>query len=453
MHNPILFAKFVVMNIRSLLVLLSVIIFSGLSANASFDITGSRYLTVTPAKTTGLEMVYVVENLSDASIVCTSTGSVTLYRFGSAGGGYAEEVARSGSSTLTYRPKSGDSGFIVEENGRQTAYWVVDYSLHYPTLTSLTISPESDCDRVIFNPAGSFDRINYYSVNGAPVELDREIKLEFNDLQILENEEQPSSWQQYVRTANLAEVQGTFSVQAPLCDTRFHLSGDRFLEEWGDPVYVSTDSYTTRRVEAVTSATQVGRENDNEQNSSSTGLGGSAPCDITFKAVVTDAAIFHEWQFSNTENFDDVLYRFTEEELTYTFTEFGLTYVRFVCADSSGECEYIGDTYTVQIGESKLLCPNAFSPQNQDGVNDEWKVSYSSLISYDCHIFNRWGKELFSSTNPAEGWDGKVGGKIVPSGVYFYVIKAEGADGIKYNLSGDINIVGSKLRPTSESGE
>ena len=44
--------------------------------------------------------------------------------------------------------------------------------------------------------------------------------------------------------------------------------------------------------------------------------------------------------------------------------------------------------------------------------------------------------------NPALGWDGKKGGKLVPAGVYYYVIKARGADGRDYNLSGDINIIG-----------
>lgn len=46
--------------------------------------------------------------------------------------------------------------------------------------------------------------------------------------------------------------------------------------------------------------------------------------------------------------------------------------------------------------------------------------------------------------DPAQGWDGKYNGKFVPAGVYYYVIKAEGADGVKYDLSGDINIVNYK---------
>jgi gliding motility-associated-like protein len=78
-------------------------------------------------------------------------------------------------------------------------------------------------------------------------------------------------------------------------------------------------------------------------------------------------------------------------------------------------------------------------------VNDEWKVSYQSLISFECHIFNRWGTEICSFTDPSQGWDGRYKGKFVPSGTYFYVIKAEGSDGVKYKKSGDINILKTRV--------
>lgn len=425
-----------------------------LNASASLSIEGSsRHTSVTPPRTSGLESVIVIENTANARLVYTATSAGTTVvwkRFSSMGGGYAEDlggVSVSG-ATSSITPSKDDMGYIIEENGRQTAYWVVNYANHTPTLSAINLGAETECDRAFIEPSGGFDRILYYSINGAPIELDREVRLEYTTLEL---DAENSMWNEVTAEKSFAYIDGIFTVEAPLRDTRFTLVGDRFLNKWGRPVEASTTTFVTHRVSATTSAVQTARDNDNEQKNETSGLGGSAPCEITFRAVPTDATVFREWQFAPDEAFSDILDRFNQDEFTYTFNEYGTTYVRYVCADAEGGCTYESDVYTVMVGESKIECPNAFSPANEDGVNDEWKVSYSSIVSFECHIFSRWGKELFSTRNPAEGWNGKVGGKFVPSGVYFYVIKAEGADGKHYNLSGDINIVGSRLDPNGSS--
>ena len=175
---------------------------------------------------------------------------------------------------------------------------------------------------------------------------------------------------------------------------------------------------------------------------------------ITFSAAVSDAAIFHEWQMSRDPEFSDIYDRYSELVLTHTFDEEGTIYVRFMADNAAGSCAWYSDTYEVSIGASRLLCPNAFSPANEDGVNDIWKVSYTSITSFECNIFNRWGTKMATLTHPSQGWDGKYKGKFVPNGVYFYVIRARGADGKKYNLSGDINIISTRRATggTTEGG-
>ena len=421
------------------------------AAQLSFD-TPVAPMTVTPESSTGLSAIYVVESLENVKVTYNATSSsVTWYKYSNLGGGYAQEISttRQG-NTYSIVSDASDMGYIIDDGTSRKCYWVVNYANHRLTLDALTVSADSDCDRVFLNVTGTAGPITYYTINGQGKELSRELTLSCYDLEF---DSDSHIWQQYERSTTLASAASTVSLTAPLCNTSFTISGDRFLEHWGKSVSIESASYTTKSVSAETTATQDTREVDNEKKYDTSGLGGSAPVEIKFAAYPTDAAVYREWQLSRSQEFDDILDRYNSEEMTYTFRENGTTYVRFVCADASGDCEYTGQAYEVAIGESALDIPNAFSPANQDGVNDVWKVSYRSLISFECHIFNRAGIKIATLTSPDQGWDGKYKGKFVPSGVYFYVIKAVGADGKKYDRGGDINIINSRLSSSSSSGD
>lgn len=410
----------------------------------SVTVDGSRSVFVTAAANTGLASVIVVENAQGAELRYTpaeQSQSVTWQRYSSLGGGYAEEISAdasaAGYSAITLGAE--DMGYIITDGSRQTCVWVVNYASCSYNVQGIEVE-SSDCDRVylhVTNPAGA---IPFYTVNGRREELDRGIELEYSTMTYSESDGI------YVETPvveSLSSLHETVSARVPLCDTRFTLNPDRFATAWGLGEVHTTSNFNTQAVEARTDAVQTPRDADNEQPVEAE-LGGSAPCEVTFSAAVTDAALYRRWEMSVMPDFDDVMYSYDSLDFTYTFTESGTTYVRFVANNAAGSCEFIGDTYMINIGESRLECPNAFSPGTTEGVNDEWKVSYRSIISFDCHIFNRWGTELAHLTDPSQGWDGRYGGKVVGSGVYYYVIKAIGSDGKEYKLSGDINVIGSR---------
>ena len=208
-------------------------------------------------------------------------------------------------------------------------------------------------------------------------------------------------------------------------------------------------------VNAVVTQEQKDADNQKGGSEGSENLGGSAPATINFVGYPTDAADRCEWQMSYTPDFENVEAQYTERELQKIFEEAGTTYWRFVGTNSASGCHSESDIYTVSIGESSLQCPNAFSPGTTEGVNDEWKVSYKSIVKFKCWIFNSWGIQLCEFTDPSQGWDGKYKGKLVSPGVYYYVIEAEGSEGKKYKLKGDINIVGlkSSKHTTDDKGE
>lgn len=411
------------------------------SRAVTFDGTTARALEYTVGASTGLDAVYVLPSTAGVTMTYEAGDAATAvwYRFSNLGGAYAERISSTvDGNKLSARAEQGDMGYIIEDAGRRSCFWVVDYSAHKVELEALTPASEQECDRTALELTGNAAEIPYYGINGRRFVLSRELKLTYNTLDF---DEGNFTYVQKTSTTALDAVTGTIRVESPLCSTSFRLSGDRFTEAWGGEESVESAVFQPLSVAAQTRATQEQDNPDNQQKTEGAELGGSAPCTIAFEAAVTDEAVFREWQISRSPEFGINENTFSDLQFEYTFREQGKTYVRFVANNATGTCEYAGPTYEIFIGESKLDIPNAFSPDASPGVNDEWKVSYRSLVSYECHIFNRWGKELFRSTNPAEGWDGRSGGKFVPSGVYFYVIKARGADGVDYNRAGDINII------------
>ena len=66
--------------------------------------------------------------------------------------------------------------------------------------------------------------------------------------------------------------------------------------------------------------------------------------------------------------------------------------------------------------------PDVFSP-NGDGINDSFNVSIVGHDSFELFIYDRWGNQLFSTTDTEEGWDGTYpNGKEVPQDVYMYKV-------------------------------
>jgi gliding motility-associated-like protein len=73
----------------------------------------------------------------------------------------------------------------------------------------------------------------------------------------------------------------------------------------------------------------------------------------------------------------------------------------------------------------KIWIPNAFTP-NDDGNNDVFKIKARNIREYSISIFDTWGRNVFSSTDIDNSWDGNYEGKPCPEGVYIFVLKARG---------------------------
>lgn len=86
-------------------------------------------------------------------------------------------------------------------------------------------------------------------------------------------------------------------------------------------------------------------------------------------------------------------------------------------------CSY-RDSLTVMFMDCSCYpsVPSAFSP-NGDGVNDQFKINISCFpAQFKMSIFNRYGQQVFETTDVFKGWDGTYQGKILPLGTYYYII-------------------------------
>ena len=196
-----------------------------------------------------------------------------------------------------------------------------------------------------------------------------------------------------------------------------------------------------------------------EGEETGTSYSGSAPLAVHFDSGTQNLGSWtahYEWRFTTEDDTEPYLIRY-EESTDYTFTKAGSHRIALYATFTQGTDtvaytdEYWADAepIVITISESKLEMPNAFSP-NGDGINDIYqaKSGYQSLVEFHAYIFNHWGQKLYEWDDPAGGWDGTYNGKDVKQGVYYVLVKAKGADGRKYNIRRDVNL----LRGYTENG-
>lgn len=93
--------------------------------------------------------------------------------------------------------------------------------------------------------------------------------------------------------------------------------------------------------------------------------------------------------------------------------------------------------------KSTIYIPNAFIPQGA-GPNISFKPQglYEQLATnHTFSIYNRWGEEIFTTTDPKKAWDGRYQSAYVPSGVYVYRVKFELPDGSRYDKRGAVMVI------------
>ena len=112
-------------------------------------------------------------------------------------------------------------------------------------------------------------------------------------------------------------------------------------------------------------------------------------------------------------------------------------YVNQDCWDSTSTTITIDD-------EQIYYIPNTFTP-NGDEKNNTFQPVFTSgydAQNYHFAIYDRWGELIFESNNPAIGWDGTYGNKILMNGTYTWKLQfKEKMTEKEHYLTGHVNLI------------
>lgn len=151
--------------------------------------------------------------------------------------------------------------------------------------------------------------------------------------------------------------------------------------------------------------------------------------------VVANGTVDIAWETIDTASIGDT----TLANVTVTPTAPGVV-MYYVYATGNNGCTN-RDSVIVEVNLADVIgVPNAFSP-NGDGFNDYLKVLGPGIVSMKLIVYNRYGQEIFTSTNQETGWDGRHNGKASDPGVFAWYLEYELENGYKGLKKGNVSLI------------
>ncbi|MCC7244031.1 MAG: gliding motility-associated C-terminal domain-containing protein, partial [Saprospiraceae bacterium] len=79
------------------------------------------------------------------------------------------------------------------------------------------------------------------------------------------------------------------------------------------------------------------------------------------------------------------------------------------------------------LPEDIVYVPNCFAPES-NGLNNEFRVAINphyTLAGFEIHVFDRWGNEMFRSTNPDDSWNGYFRKTMMEPAVFVWYLRVK----------------------------
>lgn len=142
--------------------------------------------------------------------------------------------------------------------------------------------------------------------------------------------------------------------------------------------------------------------------------------EVLFQDASSDDVVSWSWIFPQGDPASSVD---SMVRVTFPGDEGGDYPVELIVANSHGCTDTLVRLVPVN-GIFSVYVPNAFTPNN-DGINDLFVpvIKDADVRRYEFIVFDRWGAEIFHSTEIGAGWDGTVNGEEPKSDVYSWKLR------------------------------
>lgn len=100
--------------------------------------------------------------------------------------------------------------------------------------------------------------------------------------------------------------------------------------------------------------------------------------------------------------------------------------------------------YLVEGCDLHLYLPNAITPTKNDGLNDVFflpEMLLPMLDDFEISIFDRWGSQVYYSTDKSFRWRGEINDKIAVNSVFNYIIRYKNINGKPFVVTGQITVL------------
>ncbi len=168
---------------------------------------------------------------------------------------------------------------------------------------------------------------------------------------------------------------------------------------------------------------------------------GYVPLSVTFSNTSSTStgasSIISTWGYGNGTITQTVM---NTQLTSATYTAAGTYSV--ILKVQKGSCVDTAMRLVIVELPSKLEIPNVFTP-NGDRSNDIFRLRASNLKTVHIIIYDRWGTKVYEVTSETGNfaWDGSnLQGQKCAEGVYFYVLKARGADDQQSDMKGNVSL-------------